>query len=57
MELSNKNEKLSKLSTLEFDEIKLDGLEIMEEAILPAGLLCGFGCIGGGVWCGTGCPH
>lgn len=54
MDYSNKNEKSS---VLEFEEIKLDDIEVMEEAVQPGGLICGLGCVAGGAWCGSGCPH
>lgn len=54
MDLNNKTKEGANMVFIE--EIKMDGISIMEEGIQPGGALCGLGCIAGGVWCGIGCP-
>ncbi|PRR78422.1 hypothetical protein [Clostridium luticellarii] len=45
------------LKNISMQEIKLEDVAVLEEGIQPGGLLCGLACIGGGVYCGVGCPH
>jgi hypothetical protein len=50
--MENKNELLNDLAV---EEINFDDVAVMEEAVQPAGAVCGLGCPSAGAACGVAC--